>query len=171
MVVAQRFACKLTRVQAVRHVTPEKEATPWHDPGLEPEVPKLPGGLTACPGQAPSKRLHMFAVAAVGERAGDQFGRNRARSAETCRDLKIDQRFNPIGPGRNVAAADRCGQRFGEAANTDNSRKPIEGREARRKFGLEVGKDIVFNDGEIVNSRCVQQSYAVCGDIVPPVGL
>ena len=110
----------------------------------------------------------MLAVAAVAKRAGDQFGRDRVGSAKARRDLKIDQRFDPVGARRDVAAADRGGQGLGEAADADHTREAGEGCKAWRGFGLEVGKDVVLDDGEVMGGRQVQQSMGrLRGDVGP----
>ncbi len=100
----------------------------------------------------------MLAVAAVAHGVEDQFRRDGARPAEVRCDLKIDQRLDPVGTRRYVAAADRGGQGLGEAADPDHAGQAVEGGEARRGFGLEVGEDVVLNDGEVMGRCRVQQA-------------
>ena len=64
-------------------------------------------------------------------------------------DFEVDERFNPRGLGGDIAAARRGREGFREAADAHNPIEPIEGGEARGGVGLEIGKNIVFGNGEI----------------------
>ena len=102
----------------------------------------------------------------------DQFGRDGAGPTEVGRDLKVDQRLDPVGPRRDVAAADGGGQGLGKAADPDHAGQTVEGREARRGFGFEIGEDVVLDDGEVVGRRPRSGAGAPsAAEIVAPVGL
>ncbi len=143
-------------VAAIRQATPQIEAAPGHEPRLNAERCELRAGFATHFRQAWPERIQVLAVAAIAQGAEDQLSRDGTWTAEARRDLKIDKRLDPIRAGGDVAAADRAGQGFGEAADPDHAGEPVEGREARRRLGLEVGEDIVLDDGEVVGRRCIQ---------------
>ena len=107
--------------------------------------------------QALAQLLHVLAVAAARQNTGDELGRDRARAAETGGDLQIDERFDPVRPRGDVAAAHRGRQRLGEAADPDDAIEAVERGKARRRLRLEIGEDVVLDDGEVVGRRRAQK--------------
>ncbi len=49
--------------------------------------------------------------------------------------------------------------------------EPVERGQARRGLRLEIGEDVVLDDGQVVRRRGVRMRCAVCGESVAPVGL
>ncbi len=63
---------------------------------------------------------------------------------------KIHQSVDPVPPSGYEAAANGRGQRFGETPDVHNTVKAIERRKARGRFMFEIGKDVIFDDCDIV---------------------
>src|SRR4029077_7116776 len=108
------------RIMPVGQTAPQIEAAARVDPGNEAEWRQTIDRLLPGARQTLTHLIHVLAIAAARQDARDQFSCDRARTAETGGDLEIDQSVDPVGPGRDIAAAHRGGERLGKAADPDD---------------------------------------------------
>src|SRR5262249_52272770 len=118
-------------VAPVGQAAPEIETAAWQRPWADPEAFELADGLAPPLRETAAQADEMLAIAAIAQRSYDELRHHRARAAEIRCDLQIDEAFDPVPPGDDVAAAYRGRKRLREAADTDDAREPVERGEAR----------------------------------------
>ncbi len=121
-------------------------------------MPKLLGGLAPRPRQTAAHLFHVLAIAAAGQHARDELGRDRARSAEIGCDLEIHKIGDPVRPRGDVPAPHRGGECLGEAADADHAIKSVERGQPRRGLWFKIGEDVVLHDRQVVHGGRVQHA-------------
>jgi hypothetical protein len=106
-------------VAAIGQLAPQEQAGFRLQPRRDAQRLQFPQRVPACIGQARTYRLHVAAVAAVGQRDVHQL-RGQMATAEAGRQLQVGQCFDPVMARSDVAAARGCRQRLGETADVDH---------------------------------------------------
>ena len=158
-VLGERRAGDLGGVER-RQAAPEVDAACGTIQGSMPRAsarrPSPPRALA----RRTAQRLQVLAIAAVARRRGPARRDGLGPPEKLVAILKVDQPLDPVGPRGDVAAADRGRKRLGEAADADHAVEPVERGKARRRLGLEIGEDVVLDDGQAV----------LVGELQNPVG-
>ena len=133
--------CNVRRIHSLRQAAPQIEAATRHKPrdDAQPREPlrRIDPGV----GQAMAHLVHVVAIAASAEDAGDELARDRADRSEAGGDLKVGQGLDPLRPRRDVSAADGRREGFREAPDADHPAEAVEDGQARGGGRLEIGED------------------------------
>jgi hypothetical protein len=100
-------------------------------------------------GRSAAQGVEMATVVALGEDAVDHGGAGRA-VAHADGKLQIDERRDPVGARRDIAATRRRPDRLGGAADLHDASQAVESCEPDRRILLEIAERVVFEDKDVV---------------------